>query len=133
MLTLVFAGRKTPLTGTGREVDKWADDNGKTYARAFSSGALHWIEWLGLGVFAFAPRSRELRVWPKSDTSHEAIVDIFSVLQPLILQALGWQALHAGAALVREGAFAFCGRSGAGKSTLAFAMQQAGYRQIADD
>jgi hypothetical protein len=29
--------------------------------------------------------------------------------------------------------FAFCGIAGAGKSTLAFAMQQAGWRQFADD
>src|SRR5262249_29608734 len=56
------------------------------------------------------------------------------MLQPVILQALGWgQVLHAGATAGPGGVFAFCGKSGSGKSTLAFAMQQLGWSQFADD
>ena len=56
-----------------------------------------------------------------------------AMLRPIVLQALGWQALHAGAALTSEGALLFCGRSGAGKSTTAYALGQMGWTQVADD
>jgi len=55
------------------------------------------------------------------------------MLQPVVLQALEWQALHASAAIGPAGLFAFCGNAGSGKSTLAFAMQQVGWQQFADD
>jgi hypothetical protein len=55
------------------------------------------------------------------------------MLRAIVLQALGWQALHAGAALTSEGALLFCGRSGAGKSTTAYALGQMGWTQLADD
>jgi hypothetical protein len=96
---------------------------------------LYWIEWLGVGVFAFSAGSHEVQVWPESGIRREAIVDIFDrTLQPIVLQALGEsQALHASAAAASAGVLAFCGRSGSGKSTLAFAMQQVGCLQFADD
>src|SRR5207247_875325 len=71
--------------------------------------------------------------WPVQNVGDQTVVDTFWLLQPNMLQALGWQALHAGAAIGPAGAVAFCGISGSGKSTLAFAMQQAGWRQVADD
>ena len=134
MLTLAFAGGDAPTPGTGRKVNEWCDDNGEVFARAHTSKDLHWIDWPGLGVFAFSAGSHEVRVWPEPGTQHEAIVDTFSrTLEPVILQTLGWQALHAGAAVGPTGVVAFCGRKGSGKSTLAFAMHQAGWRQFADD
>ena len=68
------------------------------------------------------------------DARHEEISDTFDrLLQPVILQALGKQALHAAASVGPTGTIAFCGNAGSGKSTLGFAMRQAGYRQLADD
>jgi hypothetical protein len=95
---------------------------------------MYWIEWPGVGTFAFSTGSTEVRVWPDLAVSHTAIVNTFSrVVQPIILQAVGQQALHAGAVVGPAGVVVFCGARGSGKSTLAFAMQQVGWRQFADD
>jgi hypothetical protein len=132
MLTLAFASGEAPWLG--REVNAWLDDGGNVFARAFSAKNLHCIDWPGLAVFAFSAGSHEVKVWPYRGTQPETIADTFScTLRPIILQALGWQVLHAGATVGPIGVIAFCGRSGSGKSTLAFAMQQVGWQQFADD
>jgi len=134
MLTLAFEGGKTPAFESGRKVNEWVDDADGAFARAFFWEGLYWIDWLGLGAFAFSNCSRAVKVWPQTAVEHTAIADTFScMIQPIIMQALGWQTLHAGAAAGPGGVVAFCGRSGSGKSTLAFAMQQLGWRQFADD
>jgi hypothetical protein len=134
VLTLVIAGSEAPAPGAARKVNEWSDNKGEVCARAYTSKGLHWIDWPGLGVFAFSPGSHEVRVWLEPSSQHEAIVDTFSrTLEPVILQTLGWQAIHAGAAVGPAGVVAFCGKKGSGKSTLAFAMHQAGWRQFADD
>jgi hypothetical protein len=133
MLALAVAGGEAP-TEHSRKVNEWLDDSGKVIARAFSRKHVHWIDWPGLGVFAFSTGAREVLVWPKPNARRQAIVGTFCrVLQPIILQAMECQALHASAAIGPAGLFAFCGRAGSGKSTLAFAMQQNGWRQFADD
>jgi hypothetical protein len=133
MLTLGFAIGAAPRTG--RKVSEWLDDCGRVIATAFSRENLHWLEWPGVGVFAFSAGFPEVRVWPEPDVPHETIVDTFSrMLRPIILQALGeGQVLHAAATVAPTGLLAFCGKSGSGKSTLAFAMQEVGCRQFADD
>jgi hypothetical protein len=135
LLTLKFMGGGTPPPSSGREVNRWIDDCGDVCGRAFSCENLYWIDWPGLGVFAFSVGAHDVRVWPEANASRETIVQAFSrMLQPVILQALGWgQTLHAGATAGPGGVLAFCGKSGSGKSTLAFAMQQIGWRQFADD
>jgi hypothetical protein len=127
-------GGETPPPLLGREVNKWFDHSGELGGRAFSRENLRWLNWRGAGVFAFSIGGREVRVWPEADASHEVIVQTFCrMLQPLILQALGSQALHAGATVGPKGVLAFCGKSGCGKSTLAFGMRQIGWRQFSDD
>ena len=75
-----------------------------------------------------------VRVWPvRGMTLEWARAEFDRMLRPIVLQALGWQALHAGAALTSEGALLFCGRSGAGKSTTAYALGKMGWTQLADD
>ena len=134
MLTLAFADGQARADLRGCEGNLWLDDRGGICARAFSREDLHQIDCPGVGVFAFSARSREVRVWPEPDIERETVVDAFSrVLQPVILQALGWVALHASAVVGPAGVLAFCGRSGSGKSTLAFALHQEGWRQLADD
>jgi hypothetical protein len=132
MFSLIISAGVTPKAG--RQVSEWRDDCGKVFARAFSSEDHYRIDWPGLGAFAFRPGSRDVLVWPEPDARHEKISDTFDrLLQPVILQALGKQALHAAASVGPCGAIAFCGNTGSGKSTLGFAMRQAGYRQLADD
>ena len=133
LLTLAITVGEAPPRNTSRQVNEWLDDCGNEYARAFSNDGLHWIECPGLGTFAFSDGSLEVRVWPTPGARHETIVNTFCMFQPVILQALGWQALHAGAAVGPSGVLAFCGKAWSGKSTLAFAMQQAGWLQFADD
>jgi hypothetical protein len=132
MLSLSILEGIAPVTG--RQVNQWTDESGKVFARAFSSDDHYRIDWPGLGAFAFRPGSRDVLVWPEPDARHEEISDTFDrLLQPVILQALGKQVLHAAASVGPCGTIAFCGNAGSGKSTLGFAMRQAGYRQLADD
>jgi hypothetical protein len=133
MLTLAAVGNDVLLPTAGRKVLEWFDDDGEVSLRAFAGADLRWIDCPRFGVFAFSPGSREVRVWPEAGIQYEAIVDTFDMLQPVILQALGWQALHASAAIGPAGVLAFCGNHGSGKSTLAFAMHRAGWQQFADD
>jgi len=133
MLRLGFATGAAPRAGG--KVSEWLDDCGRVIASAFSRDTLHWLEWPGVGVFAFSAGSQEVRVWPEPRTRHETVVETFSrMARPIILQALGeGQVLHAGASVGPGGLLAFCGKSGSGKSTLSFAMQDVGYWQFADD
>ena len=132
MLSLIISAGVAPKAG--RQVSEWRDECGNVFARAFSADDHYRIDWSGLGTFAFRPGSRDVLVWPEPDARHEEISDTFDrLLQPVILQALGKQALHAAAVAGPSGTIAVCGNKGSGKSTLGFAMRQAGYRQLADD
>jgi hypothetical protein len=92
------------------------------------------IEWFGLGVFAFDVHHPVVRVWPRPGTAPETLHDVFHrQLQPLILQASGWQALHAAAVVASGTALLICGRAESGKSTLAYALALRGLPQLADD
>ena len=134
MLTLVYASDGDASELTGRPFTTWYDENGERFACAFRVGASHHVNWPGIGIFAFSLGSTEVRVSAAPDASQQAIEDTFSrVLQPIILQALGWQAIHASAVTGPSGVWGFCARSGSGKSTLAFAFQRAGFTQFADD
>jgi hypothetical protein len=134
MLILSFADGLPPPLGRHRKINEWLGDSGDVIARAFFSQDGYRIDWLGLGTFTFTTTSREVRVFRANCADHDAILEVFTRnLQPIILQALGWQTLHASAVVGPAGVLAFCARKGSGKSTLAFAMQQVGWQQIADD
>src|SRR3984893_13297729 len=132
LLSLTISAGVAPAAG--RQTEEWRDECGKVFARAFSADDHYRIDWPGLGTFAFRPGSRDVLVWPEPNASYEEISITFDrSLQPVILQALGKQALHASAVVGPSGTIAFCGSSRSGKSTLGFAMRQAGYRQPGDD
>jgi hypothetical protein len=136
MLTLAFArtGEAGPDSG-GRLVNVWKDPAGRIFARAFADGRVRWIDWDGLGRFTFEAGSRLVHVGPAPDASPPVVRDMFArVVQPVILQALGWQALHGSAAMGPSGVVVFCGVGRSGKSTLGFAAGRLpGWRQVADD
>src|SRR5262245_43718840 len=106
MLTFAFASGEAPPPG--RQVNEWLDDDGEITARAFSRADLHWIAWPRVGVFAFSGGSHEVRIWPEPGARPEVVIDTFFRVQPIIMQALGWQALHAAASVGPSGVFAFC-------------------------
>lgn len=134
MLRLTVEPRAERARPAGATVAVWRDDRGAIFARARADGQQRWIEWPDVGVFTFSVRSTDVRVCPAPGADWDRVRDLFArVLQPVVLQALGRQALHASAVLGAGGVVAFCGRGHSGKSTLAFALGSRGFRQIADD
>ena len=132
VLRLVLADRPQP-DGPRREVAIWRDGQGLEYARAYASDTASWIAWKNLATFAFSDTA-DVRAWPEPDVPANRVADVFArVVQPIVLQAMGCQALHAGAVAGDNGVLAFCGVGHSGKSTVAYALGQRGYRQIADD
>ncbi len=120
--------------GSSREVNTWRDDEGRVFARAFSSSFLRWIEWAGVGTFIFDRHSPVVTVERLPGVSWATATDTFSrTLQPLILQARGYESLHASGVLVSGSVVALAGFRFSGKSTLAHAMACAGFTQFADD
>lgn len=133
LLTLQLASKR-PDISRAREGCVWRDLDGSVCGRSLIAGHDRWLDWYEVGVLAFNDRSPVVKVWPvRGMTLESARAEFDRMLRPIVLQALGWQALHAGAALTSEGALLFCGRSGAGKSTTAFALGQMGWTQLADD
>jgi predicted ATPase len=138
MLTRVEASEPpddNPASGReAREVNTWRDDRGRMLARACVSGVLCWIDWVRVGRFSFSPPSRTVTIQRAAGASDAVVADIFHrQVQPLVLQALGFQVLHASAALVDDAVVVLAGFAHSGKSTLAHAMGRAGYVQFADD
>src|SRR6185295_1568775 len=130
MLTLAFAGAGAALPdiSASRQVQAWSDSDGGITARAYVGIADGWIDAPLYGIFRFASGSRTVCVWPAAGASKAAIRGQFErVLQPLILQALGWQTLHAAAVMGSAGVLAFCGLGGAGKSTTTYALRHLGW------
>lgn len=134
MLSLDVVLERHPPVARGRQASTWLDDRGSVIAESFVGEGPHRVEWRDLGVFVFDAGSTTVQVWPAPGVEHAAIRDAFArVIQPIILQALGYQALHASAVRGADGVLAFCGVGRSGKSTLAYAMGQDGYEQVADD
>jgi len=136
MLELVFAGPGgSPRGAAPRLVNTWSDDAGLVFARAFVEQAHAWIEWPGLGTFSFTRHSPVVSLHSRAAVDRDQAHDIFvRIVQPIVLQAQGAEALHASAVAEAAGAIVFCGLSGSGKSTFAWALGcRPGFHQIADD
>jgi hypothetical protein len=134
MLTLTFPEGDAPGARGGRAANIWRDEHGQICARGFVGASGRWLDCPGLGVFAFDARTTVVRAWPAPGTSRAEVENRFTrTLQPPVLQAMGWQALHASGVAGPDGTAAFCGVSGSGKSTLAYALGQSGFSQTADD
>jgi len=135
MLTLIFPEGGIPATVTAaREVQVWRGEDGQPFARGLVEGETRWLEWRALGWFALAAGSRSVRAWPALGIPRDVFIATFErIVQPVLLQGVGCQTMHASAVSVPAGAIALCGRRGSGKSTIAFALQGQGWTQIADD
>jgi hypothetical protein len=136
MLILAFASPDEACPRpTGAPVNVWRTPAGDVFARGFRTGSTGLFAWDRLGLFAFEAGSRVVRAWPAAGARPDTVRDMFHrVAQPVIAQALGWQALHGSAAVGSDGAVVFCGLGHAGKSTLAYALARTpGWHQVADD
>jgi hypothetical protein len=116
-------------------INCWRDEHGDVFAEAFVQAGVYWLTWRDIGTATFAAAQRRVEFSPAEGISTDVAVGRFlRFVQPVVLQAIGYETLHASAALVESGALAICGLSGSGKSTLAFALgQRPGVTQIADD
>lgn len=136
MLSLRFADadRVRPIR-SGRQVNTWADDTGRPFARAFRDAQGYWFEWSDLACFSLPHGASDVEAWPDAAVSPSVVADVFGrVVQPLLLQLSGKQSLHASAILAGDRALVFCGATGTGKSTLAFAAgRHQACVQLADD
>jgi hypothetical protein len=94
------------------------------------------IRFPGLATFAFRPGDGEMRVAAPSTTSRRVVDDLFrTAALPFMLQAEGYEAIHASAVQIASGGgvVAFAGFSGAGKTTVAFGLGRRGHGIWADD
>jgi len=135
MLDVVVGDGPVPSRGSGRTVNVWRDDDRRAFAEAAVHGRGYRLEWQGIGVLTFEPDSLRVHLWPAAGVDEaEAVSAVLHVVQPVILQSLGYQTVHASAIQLTTGIVAFCGVSGSGKSTMAFALGRLpGVSQIADD
>jgi hypothetical protein len=126
--------RLDPRPRDARAVNVWHDDHGVVFAEAFRDAGTYRLDWRGIGTLAFDAGPR-VDFWPASGVAVAEAIDRFvRIAQPVVLQALGYEALHASAVRLPAGIAAFCGPSGTGKSTLAYALgRRAGIEQMADD
>jgi hypothetical protein len=112
----------------------YAGGTGTAVARALEGHDQFLVEFPGAALFGFTPGAPVVSVWPEPGVTRDTIDDIFfRQLQPIVLQASGWQALHASAGVTAEGLLVFCGRAHAGKSTFAYALARRGFPQFTDD
>jgi len=135
MVGLTFASGERPPDSTGaRVVNTWRASTGQVVATLHANACQRWIDWHGVGLFAFTDLSRSVHVWPVDHADHCVIHDVFRrAILPAVFQACGLQALHASAARRDAGLLVFCGRSGSGKSTVAYALGRRALTQVADD
>ncbi len=135
MLELAFGEPDSgPSSAAVEPVNSWSDDNGVVFARAFDHQQ-RWIDWAGLGRFVFSDSPPRVTLHAASTINRAFATDVFRrLVQPIILQALGREVLHASAVAGPDGAIVLCGVSGSGKSTLAWALAtRPGFEQVADD
>jgi hypothetical protein len=131
---VVHDERPVPRPGDADAINVWRDDRGAVFAEAFRDAGRYRLDWRGIGTLAFDAGPR-VDFWPATDVAAAEAVDRFvRIAQPVVLQALGYETLHASAVQLPAGIAAFCGPSGTGKSTLAYALgRRAGIEQVADD
>lgn len=114
-------------------VRTWHDVSGAVCAHGYVGADTRWMSWPGFATFRFNGDGT-LHAFPERPLDPSLIVDLARrTVEPLALQAMGFETLHASAVLTPAGCCAFCGERTTGKSTLAFALSRHGYAQQSDD
>jgi hypothetical protein len=92
------------------------------------------IRFPTLATFAFRPGEAKVRVGVAASVPREVVEKLFvTAALPFVLQAEGYEALHASAVQTAGGVVACCGFSGSGKTTVAYALARRRHRLWADD
>ncbi|MGE0705482.1 MAG: hypothetical protein AB7P22_16265, partial [Vicinamibacterales bacterium] len=114
-------------------VQEWCDNDGIVCARSYVGEGVRWMRWQGSASFRFDDTGA-VDAFVERPLDSRAVLDFFHrVVEPLALQALGDETLHASAVSLASGVVGFCGDCESGKSTIAYGLSRRGYRQLADD
>jgi hypothetical protein len=107
---------------------------GHVFAFGATEGGRYTIYFPDVARFEFRPPRPLVAVLATPGTTDAVIEDLFlTTVQPLFLQVVGYEALHASAIQTTHGVASFCGASGSGKSTLAYALIRRAFEPWADD
>jgi hypothetical protein len=136
VLKLSIAGESDgtwPVPVSASLVQEWRDREGQVRAFGYADGRRGWLEWPGLATFAFEEGSADVVATPSAGSMTRAVEEMFRrEAVPIILQARGWEALHARAVLAPGGVVGLCGTRDSAAFALTYALDRLGYRQCAD-
>jgi hypothetical protein len=116
----------------------WHDNTGGIAAYVLCSNGTCQICFPGFASYAFEGGATDnpvrMVVRPARETTRQQAIDrLRRNVVPLLLQARGFQLVHASAVRLRDGVVGLCGASFSGKSTLAAALAKFGLEIWADD
>lgn len=112
----------------------WCDSRGVPIARGWIRGGEMSMEFPGLGAYRFAVHGGPVSAAPAHGASLRPLESTYwKSVVPFVLQARGFEVLHASAIAAAGGVAAFCANSETGKSTLARALGRRGHGSWADD
>jgi hypothetical protein len=137
MLPLAITSHDAPASVPVPPVRKWLvwlDPRRTAGAYASQAGSHYWIDVSSVAMFHYSAATGQVMAVTRSAIEEERVRAIYQrVVLPFLLQALGYEMLHASAVRTERGVVAFCGESGAGKSTIAVGLSRRGYPVWADD
>ena len=137
MLPLSITSHDSPSSVPVPPVRKWLvwlDPSRTAGAYASQAGSHYWIDVSDVGIFHYSAATGQVVAVPRNTIEEGRVRAIYQrVVLPFLLQALGYEMLHASAVRTQRGVVAFCGESGAGKSTIAVGLSRRGYPIWADD
>jgi hypothetical protein len=108
--------------------------DGDVFAYGSADTGTYAIYFQDVARFEFAATRPFVTAVATRGATDAVVEDLFaSTVQPLFLQVVGYEALHASAVQTTRGVAAFCGVSGSGKSTLAYALTRRTFEPWADD
>lgn len=112
----------------------WLDPSRTAGAYASQAGSHYWIDVSDVAMFHYSVATGQVVAVPRRAIEEGRVRAIYHrVVLPFLLQALGYEMLHASAVRTERGVVAFCGESGAGKSTIAVGLSRRGHPVWADD
>jgi hypothetical protein len=135
-LKIVSASAVLPLLpdAATSQVEVWRDHDGTVCAYGYTANDHHWMHFPDLATYCFNQNKDEVLAIATDASDEYVIQDTFyRSVQPMVLQVVGQEVLHASAVLMPQGVVALCAVSETGKSTIAYGLSQRGYDLWADD
>ncbi len=115
-------------------VTEWYSPDGSLMAKGNVCAEGVWIDVIGVARYALGSGDTAVTAVPVEAASDSVVAGSFRRFAlPLLLQAHGFQGVHASAVATPAGVVALCAVSGTGKSTAAATLARLGYVQWADD